>query len=68
MLEHLDDPVAALQAQRLAVTRTNGVVYCEVPNGQLMIQHCALWDLIYEHSRTSCLPPSILPAGSLGST
>lgn len=49
VLEHLDDPVAALTAQRLAVSAEKGVVYSEVPNGQLMIQQCALWDLIYEH-------------------
>ncbi|MGB7879234.1 MAG: methyltransferase domain-containing protein [Ilumatobacteraceae bacterium] len=49
VLEHLGEPVAALTAQRLAVTAKQGVVYSEVPNGQLMIQQCALWDLIYEH-------------------
>ncbi len=49
VLEHLHDPVSALAAQRSAVLTTDGVVYSEVPNGQLMIDHCALWDLIYEH-------------------
>jgi hypothetical protein len=49
VLEHLHDPVAALRAQQLAVAETRGVVYSEVPNGQLMIQQCALWDIIYEH-------------------
>ena len=49
VLEHLRDPVAALSAQRQAVAANQGVVYSEVPNGQLMIQQCALWDLIYEH-------------------
>jgi hypothetical protein len=49
VLEHLRDPVTALSAQRCAVVAQQGVVYSEVPNGQLMIQQCALWDLIYEH-------------------
>lgn len=49
VLEHLADPVAALEAQSAAVVERGGVVYSEVPNGHLMIEHCALWDLIYEH-------------------
>ena len=49
VIEHLHDPVSALEAQRRAVERTHGAVYTEVPNGQLMQEHCALWDLIYEH-------------------
>lgn len=49
VLEHLRDPVAALSAQRQAVVAHQGVVYSEVPNGQHMVQQCALWDLIYEH-------------------
>ena len=49
VLEHLESPVAALAAQRAAVTEQSGAVYSEVPNGQLMIEQCALWDLIYEH-------------------
>ena len=49
VLEHLESPVAALADQRAAVTEQSGTVYSEVPNGQLMIEQCALWDLIYEH-------------------
>lgn len=49
VLEHLEDPVAALEAQRDAVIAQRGAVYSEVPNGQLMLDQCALWDLIYEH-------------------
>lgn len=49
VLEHLPDPVSALVAQRRAVTERAGVVYSEVPNGGLMLERCALWDLIYEH-------------------
>ena len=58
VLEHLDDPVAALAAQRAAVLASAGVVYTEVPNGQLMVDHCALWDLIYEH-RSYFVPTSL---------
>ncbi len=32
-----------------AVAASGGVVYTEVPNGDLMLRDCALWDLIYEH-------------------
>lgn len=49
VLEHLHDPVAALGAQRAAVATTGGAVYSEVPNGELMVEQVALWDLIYEH-------------------
>jgi len=49
VLEHLHDPVAALIAQRRAVADDGGVVYTEVPNGRLMQEHGAVWDLIYEH-------------------
>ena len=48
VLEHLHDPVGALVAQRRAVA-DGGVVYTEVPNGRLMQEHGAVWDLIYEH-------------------
>jgi hypothetical protein len=49
VLEHLHDPVAALAALRSAVAGSGGIVYSEVPNGRLMLEQCALWDLIYEH-------------------
>lgn len=49
VLEHLHDPVVALRAERSAVAASGGVVYSEVPNGALMVDQCALWDLIYEH-------------------
>ncbi len=63
VLEHLDDPIAALAAQRSAVASTGGVVYTEVPNGELMLQECALWDLIYEH-RSYFVPTSLAVACS----
>ncbi|MDJ0768704.1 MAG: methyltransferase domain-containing protein [Ilumatobacter sp.] len=49
VLEHLHDPVSALAAQREAVAAQEGAVYSEVPNGELMLEQCALWDLVYEH-------------------
>lgn len=49
VLEHLENPVAALEDQRAAIVASSGAVYSEVPNGGLMIERCALWDLIYEH-------------------
>lgn len=58
VLEHLGDPVEALRALRSAVAAAGGVVYSEVPNGQLMVDQCALWDLIYEH-RSFFTPTSL---------
>ena len=58
VLEHLDRPVVALIAQANAVAGRDGVVYTEVPNGELMVRECALWDLIYEH-RSYFVPTSL---------
>ncbi len=50
VLEHLTEPVNLLRQLRAAIEdQPGGGVYSEVPNGQLMIERCALWDLIYEH-------------------
>ena len=50
VLEHLTNPVDLLRILRTATEATaNAIVYSEVPNGDLMIEKCALWDLIYEH-------------------
>ena len=50
VLEHLTRPVDVLEILKSATQETkNAIVYSEVPNGDLMIDRCALWDLIYEH-------------------
>lgn len=50
VLEHLTDPVGLLSAFRSAVAEhPGGIVYSEVPNGDMMLDRVALWDLIYEH-------------------
>lgn len=50
VLEHLTDPVGLLRILRDSVAADDaGAVYSEVPNGEVMIDRCALWDLIYEH-------------------
>ena len=50
VLEHLTNPVQLLTVLKRAVQENqNSIVYTEVPNGDLMIEKCALWDLIYEH-------------------
>lgn len=50
VLEHLTAPVELLRIFRDAVEpQEGGAVYSEVPNGELMVEKCALWDLIYEH-------------------
>lgn len=48
VLEHLVDPVAMARSSADAL-RDGGVVYHEVPNGDLMVRDLALWDLVYEH-------------------
>ncbi len=48
VLEHLVDPVGLVRASTNAL-RAGGVVYHEVPNGDLMVRDLALWDLVYEH-------------------
>ena len=50
VLEHLTKPVELLRILKSATQgKENAVVYSEVPNGDLMIDKCALWDVIYEH-------------------
>ena len=50
VLEHLTSPVELLAIlKRATQEKENAIVYSEVPNGDLMIERCALWDLIYEH-------------------
>lgn len=48
VLEHLEHPVDLLRTFR-QVVGAEGAVYSEVPNGELMLGHTALWDIIYEH-------------------
>jgi len=47
VLEHLSVPVDLLGLLRSVATQ--GAVFSEVPNGELMINQTALWDLLYEH-------------------
>ena len=50
VMEHLTDPVELLKILgKSIVDQPGGVIYSEMPNGDLMLEHCALWDLIYEH-------------------
>lgn len=50
VLEHVADPVTLLRSmRRLVAQEPDGVIYNEVPNGETMIDRCALWDLVYEH-------------------
>ncbi len=53
VLEHLEDPVALLAGFRAAISaggpNTGTAVYSEVPNGELMLEQGALWDILYEH-------------------
>lgn len=48
VLEHLEDPVGLLGQFRQMIA-PDGHVYSEVPNGELMLDQLAIWDLLYEH-------------------
>ena len=60
VLEHLDDPIQLL-ATFASVLTDGGAVYSEVPNGELMIDRTALWDILYEHV-SYFTPPSMATA------
>lgn len=52
VLEHVEDPRALLTDIRSGATAVAGdppVVYIEVPDATYMLEHTAVWDLIYEH-------------------
>jgi hypothetical protein len=48
VLEHLDRPWSMLRDAH-ALLAPEGVVYVEVPNGEHIMEHGAVWDLVYEH-------------------
>jgi len=50
VLEHLEDPVSLIALLNSSTAKQGAsIVYNEVPNGDFMLENCALWDLIYEH-------------------
>jgi SAM-dependent methyltransferase len=52
VLEHVDDPPGLLADIRRGATAVDGdppVTYIEVPDATYMLEHTAVWDLIYEH-------------------
>lgn len=48
VLEHVWDPAALLVSVRRTL-RPDTVLYLEVPDATYMVDHLAVWDLIYEH-------------------
>lgn len=64
VLEHLEEPLALLGVMREVAGR-RGRVYSEVPNGELMIDQAAVWDVLYEH--VSYFTPISLQAALTGS-
>jgi hypothetical protein len=58
VLEHLELPVDVLRTLRAAMGGHRAVLYAEVPDGGYLLQHTAVWDVIYEH-------PSHFTASSL---
>lgn len=50
VLEHIPDPVAFLGMVRSGIRRpAETIVYCEVPNVDLILARRSVWDVIYEH-------------------
>ncbi len=47
-LEHIDRPVEFLSGLRQGLGEET-LLYFEVPNGDHMVKHAGIWDLIYEH-------------------
>lgn len=55
VLEHMPDPRAFLSAvRRLGEARPDAVVFFEVPNALHMLEHLAIWDIVYEHCLYFC--------------
>ena len=49
VLEHLPDPVRFLKTIRLAMKDGETLLFLEVPDALYMLEHCSIWDVIYEH-------------------
>jgi SAM-dependent methyltransferase len=50
VLEHVEDPLAFVQAMRAALEPSGlGALYLEVPNGEWILRDLGIWDVIYEH-------------------
>ena len=50
VLEHIANPVQFLATVRRAIrSRSNAIVYFEVPNVRFILNRHSVWDIIYEH-------------------
>lgn len=50
VLEHLAEPAELLKLVRARAASVSGIrFYFEVPNAETMLEHCGLWDVIFEH-------------------
>ena len=49
VLEHLEQPRNLVAILRSIQSQTGVVTFTEVPNATFMLEHTALWDVIYEH-------------------
>ncbi|MBL8899645.1 MAG: class I SAM-dependent methyltransferase [Planctomycetes bacterium] len=50
VLEHIEDPLAFVEAMRATLERSAlGALFLEVPNGEWILRDLGIWDVIYEH-------------------
>lgn len=49
VLEHIQKPVDFMQMIRRSIGDRDSVVYFEVPDLTLIVDHLSVWDIIYEH-------------------
>lgn len=49
VLEHIPDPLGFLRVMRASSDPARTIVYCEVPDLDLIVRQHSVWDVIYEH-------------------
>ena len=66
VLEHVPDPRTLLVAMRRSLDGPEAVAYVEVPDGGYLVDHVALWDVIYEHCHHFTAPALRRLLGAIG--
>jgi hypothetical protein len=66
VLEHVPDPRSLLVAVRRSLDGPEAIAYVEVPDGGYLVEHVALWDVIYEHCHHFTAPALRRLMGAVG--